>query len=97
MLLHQVVEDLALATASCKQDAVEGTTLQVCGKRQANQCSLSAVLEGYRTLLVPLRTLLDAINLALYMWCGQYHSKSQQHDTAHISTSVWRSLFFYVH
>ena len=30
------------------------------------QCSHQAVFEGYRTRLAPLRTLLEAVNMALY-------------------------------
>lgn len=33
MLLHQVMEELALAILRCKQDAVEGSALQVWGTR----------------------------------------------------------------
>ena len=65
-------------------------------------------LKGTEPLLLPYEaslrlytwhcTLLERrIPLYVVMWCGQYHSKSQQHDRSaqlHISTSVWRSLFF---
>ena len=45
--------------------------VQLCGSSQCprQQSSLEAVLEGHRALLAPLRTLLEAINLALYpLW-----------------------------
>ena len=70
------------------------------------------IFEGYRTLIAPLRTLrtlLEAINLALYppckvplQSCGVGNTTARVSNMTesaqpHISTSVWRSLFFYVH
>ena len=51
----------------------------------------TGLLQGYRALFAPLRILLDTWGCKpgtvpslkgtiIVMWCGQYHSKSQQHD-----------------
>ena len=53
MLLHQVMEELALAVLSCKQDAVEGSALQVWGARdkKATQFAYSNCLSAQQKCL----------------------------------------------